>query len=405
MIQLHTGRILIPFAYRVPRTWQDRGKALDAFWYLGWNNSTVLYSDDGGDTWQLSYSELKVHTPSITYGGVEPVVVELQDGHVWMLIRTQLGRFYQSFSKDGSVWSPPRPTLLLSSDSPAGLVRLTDGRIVLLWNKCLRFPYAYGGRHVLHAAISEDNGRTWIGQREIFRDPLRNEPPPPRGDHGTAYPFPRVLPDGKIIITTGQGEGRMSIIVMDPAWLYETQQETDFSADLEEWSTFGCKGVDLKPHPQKQNARVLAIKRIDQAWPARAVWNFPSGVKGRLWLKLSLQKGFGGVQVTLTDHFSVPFDPEDTLHSLCNMMIGPEGELVGNKQMEIGQWYTLQLLWDCRFRSCEVFVDNRRVTSLPLLRESEGPCYLRLGSTAEEKESGGFLVENVKVELERRLGK
>src|SRR5690606_36601780 len=119
-----------------------------------------------------------------SYGGVEPVVIEHLDGRVWMLIRTQMGRFYESHSNDrGNTWSPFVPSPITSSDSPAGLLRMPDDRLVLLWNNNRRHPYAQGSRQVLHAAVSEDDGRTWCGGREILRDPARNQPPPPGGDH------------------------------------------------------------------------------------------------------------------------------------------------------------------------------------------------------------------------------
>ena len=44
------------------------------------------------ESWTLSPSELKVQTPSIgTYGACEPVVIERENGSVWMLMRTQVG--------------------------------------------------------------------------------------------------------------------------------------------------------------------------------------------------------------------------------------------------------------------------------------------------------------------------
>jgi len=399
VIQMREGRIVLPFAFLTPRTWRDRGEGLDAFWFAGTSSSTAIYSDDGGDTWQYSPSELKVQTPSIgTYGAVEPVVLQLLDGRVWMLIRTQVGRLYESFSEDGSLWSPPRPTQLVSSDSPVGLVRLPDGRVVLLWNKCQRYPYAHGGRHVLHAAVSEDDGQTWIGQREVARDPFRHEPPPPGGDHGTAYPYPTVMADGNVIMTTGQGEGRVAIVVVDPEWLYETRQETDFSEGLEEWSVFGCRGVELEPHPEDPGARVLSICRQDEEWPATAVWNFPAGARGRMRVDLCLQEGFGGAQVVLADHFSVPFDPEDSLNALFVAEISPEGELAGGEHLGSGRWYRVDLVWDCGVRSCEVLVEGRVVAKLPLLRQSTGPCYVRLRAQLGEAAAGGFLVQRIGVE-------
>ena len=101
VVQTRQGRLLLPFAYLTRRTWAERGDGLDAFWYAGQMNSTVLFSDDGVG-WRLSTPELKVQTPSIgLYGGCEPVVVERADGGgLWMLIRTQLGRFYECESTD-----------------------------------------------------------------------------------------------------------------------------------------------------------------------------------------------------------------------------------------------------------------------------------------------------------------
>ena len=199
VIQLRSGRIVLPFAYQTRRSWRDRGEGLDAFWYVGQSNSTVVYSDDNGEPWTRSTSELKVQTPSIgTYGGVEPVIIQLKDGRVWMLIRTQLGRFYESFSEDGATWSPPSPSGLINSDSPAGLVRLPDERIVLFWNKCLRYPYAHGGRHVLHAAVSDDEGEIWRGHREVLRDRLSVP--------GGAARWQRVGDDGAGQRPRGRGE-------------------------------------------------------------------------------------------------------------------------------------------------------------------------------------------------------
>ena len=43
----------------------DRGEGLDAFWFTGRLSSTLVYSDDDGESWQQSLSELKVYTPSI----------------------------------------------------------------------------------------------------------------------------------------------------------------------------------------------------------------------------------------------------------------------------------------------------------------------------------------------------
>lgn len=400
VIQLKSGRIVVPFASLTKRTWAARGQGFDAFTYMGQYDCTTIYSDDDGETWRKSPAALKVETPTIrTYGAVEPVVLELKDGRVWMLMRTQRGRFWESYSKDGVVWSAARPTNIFSSDSPAGLVRLKDGRIALFWNACLRASYAFGGRPVLHVAISEDEGKTWRGFREVARDPRRSEPPPPSGDWGTAYPFPTVTKEGKILLRTGQGKGRNFLLLVDPAWVYETRQSSDFSSGLEDWSAFGTRGVELVPSPAKAGAQALSLRKPDADWPATAVWNFPLGARGRLRLRLMLKSGFQGVLVGLTDHYSAPFDYEDQFFNLYNFAIGPGGRLAKGGKLELDRWSTLQFDWDTAKRDARVSVDGRVVAILPLLRDGHGVCYLRLRSTAVPTEMAGFLVESVEADV------
>ena len=401
LIQMDSGRIVLPFSYLTTRSWGNRGEGLAAFTFMGQYNSTVIYSDDGGDTWKLG-ADLMTPTPDIVsaYGAVEPVVVQLKDARVWNLIRTQNGRFWESFSENGADWSEPQPTDIISSDSPAGLVRLSDGRIVLMWNDCLRYPYAYGGRQVLHAAISEDSGRTWRGFREVGRDPLRNVAPPSGHDYGTAYPFPIVGNDDKVLFVSGQGEGSVMRMVLDPAWLYDTQQSADFSARAEEWSTFGTKGVQIVPHPDDPSRRALQIRKLDERWPAAAVWNFPKGAAGKLRLRIFLQPGFRGALVALTDHFSTPFDLEDHYHSVHNLWIGADGRLPSGATIAPGAWHTLEMAWNADEQSCQVQVDGAAVGSLPVVRSSPNVCYLRLRSTAEKTDDAGFMVDAVDVDVE-----
>ncbi|MFH1567415.1 MAG: sialidase family protein [Gemmatimonadota bacterium] len=416
VLQTRAGRIVLPFSFLTRRTWAERGEGLDAFWYAGQFTSTVVYSDDGGDTWSTSPSELKVQTPSIgLYGGCEPVAVERQDGSVWMLIRTQLGRFYESLSADGACWSHPRPTQLISSDSPAGLVRLPDGRLVLLWNECRRFPYAHGGRHVLHGALSVDDGRTWSGHREVARDPHRDQPPPPGGDHGTAYPYPAVAPDGSVLVTTGQGAGRVCIVRLDPAWLAETEHgwpAAEGGPAEDEWSVFGCRGVTFRPAGGPEGGPLLALARTEAGWPAAAVWNFPLAARGRLQVRLRARPGFGGALLLLTDHYSVPFDPEDSLDAVLGVALtarmgatpvaADEGDTTGMRALgpralpaglarcvlEPGTWHELRFAWDLPAGRARLTVVGGPSVTVRPMRAADGINYLRLRSTAEAPDGG-----------------
>jgi hypothetical protein len=398
--QLHGGRILLPFSYLTDRTWANRGRDFDAFTYRGTFNCTLIYSDDAGRTWHASPSHLKVSAPDLsTYGAIEPVVVERGDGKVWMLLRTQHGRFYESLSPDGAEWLPPRATRILSSDSPAGLLRLDDGRIVMFWNNCLRFPYAYGGRHVLHAAVSADGGRTWRGYREVTRDPRRGEPPPVTGDHGTGYPLVGPAGGGKVLFTTGLHDPRQFNAVLDPAWLNETSQREDFARGLEEWSAFGVKGIEVVPHPDRPGARVLSVRKPAADWPSGAVWNFPSGVSGRLRLRLMLRPSCRGARIGLTDHFSVPFDDLDALYNVYELVIGADGRVGEQVKLDAGRWHDVELAWERSKRACRVRVDGQFAVVLPQSRETAGVNYLRLHPLADEIDEAGFLVQSVEVSV------
>lgn len=398
VIQLGSGRILLPISYQTDRGWTHRGGGFKEFTYVGSFSSSAIYSDDGGATWQQSPDELVVPVPDLgTIGGVEPVVTELNDGRVWMLIRTQMGRFYESFSRDGGThWTQPKPSTILASESPAALLRLPDRRLMMIWNEANRYPYAYGGRQVLHAAISSDEGRTWRGHREILRDPMRNEPPPPNGDWGTSYVFPVVTAHGDVVFSTWVQTGIPRYLFrLDPRWLDETRQSSDISHGIEDWSTFGTRGVGLVSAPD--GGKALEVRRQDATWPAGALWNFPEGNKGRLHLRIKLRDGFGGNNLGLTDHFSVPFDDEDVFYNVFNLPIGRNGKLL-DATLAPNRWHEVALDWDTTKGECRVSVDGRSAGTVRAQRFSDGIDYLRLHSTSDDPD-GGLLVQSVDADV------
>jgi hypothetical protein len=399
VIQLRNGRLLLPFAYAKPRTWANRGGGFLDFTFVGAYSVSSLYSDDDGATWKRSQNELVVQTPDLgTYGADEPVVIELKDGRVWMLMRTQRGRFFESFSSDGgATWSAPQPSKLISSDSPAGLIRLRDGNILLFSNACLRYPYAYGARNVLHVAISADEGKTWRGFREVVRDPLRDEPPANRADYGLAYTFPTLLTDGRILFSNWVESGRQRTVRrFDPNWISETVQTSDFAKGIDDWSIFGSKGVTLPA--DISGAKVLEVRKAEKDWPAAAVWNFPVGTKGTLKLQMKIQPGFGGVRVGLTDYFSVPWDMEDQFYNVFNLAISPNGDIIPGARLSPGQWHDVVLDWDTSSRRCNISIDGKPAGVIEDNRESSGINYLRLHSIAQEPDSG-LQIRNVSADV------
>src|SRR5947207_440072 len=78
----------------------------------------------------------------------------------------------------------------------------------------------------------------------------------------------------------------------------------------------GTQGVDVSDHPARPGTKVLRVQKSSSEWAGTAVWNFPAAAAGRLHLRLLLQPGHGSVLISLTDHFSTPFDDLDEIHNL-----------------------------------------------------------------------------------------
>jgi hypothetical protein len=279
VLQMENGRIVVPFG-----AWKNGSENLPK--NTGNNYTTLIYSDDEGITWQQSSTALTSPVyegyNGNNYGACEPCITKLPDGQLWLLIRTQTGFLYESFSRDGANWTPARSSRFATSNSPAGFVGLGNNRIVVIWNNHELPPKVagqgvYGGRDGLHAAISDDGGHTWHGFREVYLDPTRNESPPRTGDRGTAYPNGEVTADGHIILVTGQGTKARAIIRFHPDWLFESHRQHEFTfKGLEDWSVYKGVGAaqnwwrDRKPgaqlvaHPDRRGAYVLHVRRPDR---------------------------------------------------------------------------------------------------------------------------------------------
>jgi len=450
-IQLRTGRIVIPVGYfrsgsQPPSNTKTVGSAFEADLKadkksrdrISWDDpigiweSTTYYSDDEGTSWKRSPAVLTIPVPT-DYpgrhpGACEPVILELKDGRVWMLIRNQTGYLYESFSADGVSWSEPRATRFLSSDSPASVVRLPGGEIVLVWNNCLHpaprdGAFIYTGRDALHAALSPDEGKTWVGYREIYRDPFRNQSHVAgMGDRGTSYACAAVSAAGNVLVISGQGTNRRRFIVVDPNWLRATHDEDNFAQGAENWSIFKgygavkawgsprTEGAECIAHPSRAGAKVLHVRRPDDKPGDGAVWNFPIGWVGKVSARILLRKGFQGALVSLTDRF---FHPEivDMQNTTFALPIAGDGRLNKDVILEKERWYEIELAWQVEQKvpgdrwpgTCKVLVDGREAMTLPQLNRAQpGVGYLRLNSTAGNVDPAGFLVERVAADIARK---
>ena len=128
--------------------------------------SYCFLSDDNGATWRKG----KGQVDAARRGAMEPEVLELNDGRVLMIVRTQLGHIAASYSDDGGdTWSAPRDWGVKAPEAPATLRRIpSTGDLLLIWNNTYTADAGHGGRRTpLTAAVSGDEGRSWQHLRDL----------------------------------------------------------------------------------------------------------------------------------------------------------------------------------------------------------------------------------------------
>ncbi|WP_372935262.1 sialidase family protein [Mariniphaga sediminis] len=111
-------------------------------------------------------------------GVTEATIEQLNDGRVWMLMRTNWGVFWEAYSEDeGLTWGKFKPTKIDASSAPGLLQRLQSGRLFLIWNRVYpegkdSYPLSGGdgvssevahsnNREELSIMFSDDDGETW----------------------------------------------------------------------------------------------------------------------------------------------------------------------------------------------------------------------------------------------------
>ncbi len=412
--QLSNGRLVVPHG-----SFQPHARAVPP---LGRHTTVIEYSDDGGATWSLSASELTSSCyPGFNgsnEGACEPAFEELRDGRVWMLMRTQAGFLYESFSIDkGTTWTPARASRFNASTGPPNIMRHRNGWLVVCWNNCEMPPRAngdgvYGGRDALHIAVSDDEGTTWSGFREVYLDHRRNDNPARSGDRGTAYPLTGFTEDGRIVVIAGQGKGGRNVILVDPNWITATTAETDFSDGLKDWSVYShhgpakrwwrarTVGCELVVDPENPAANRLHVRKQVDLPADGATWNFPNGWIGSLTTRVMLREGGAGASIALTDRMFDPSNDFGEQFAVFRVEVGADRRL-GTVTFEPDQWYDVVFRWNLSAGECEVRVNDRHAETIPVLNQTlNGISYVRFRSTARHVDPAGFMVDRVGVNMQ-----
>ncbi len=415
--------------------------------------SCVFYSDDNGDNWNISYVAVGPrfvpvwpHKKSRWQNyAIEPTIAELNDGRIWMLLRTSTDVFYESFSNDhGTTWSDPSPSRFYGTITMPTFFRLKDGRLLLFHCSTTPLPEedrsadttlrpeqktgdlwedVFTNRDVIHAAISDDDGKTWKGFRELYLNPLRNESDFATSG-GTEVSLDKSvhqsqaieLPHGKVLVAFGQHPLVRAMVIFDPDWLYEKDRSDNFENGLSDWSTFkyfeGIKGhcaynrdpgPQLIDNPDKSGNKVLQIRHIPDKRFVNdvdgAVWNFPAALKGSFKVKLFINPGSKGGKISLIDRW---FNPTDTMayrYSMYNLTFDGSGNTTSGFKLKTDKWTELTLEWnDLQKGRCLIKIDGViQDQSLQLNNRSRnGINYVHFQSAAEDEDPEGYLIGSVK---------
>jgi hypothetical protein len=185
-------------------------------------HATVTYwSDDDGRAWKSS-NVIDLGGQGHHGGNMEPTLVELNDGRVWMLIRTNWGEFWSAWSHDGGRnWRVLQPSGVAASSAPAIIKRLASGRLALVWNQLYpegqsSFKLSGGDgiwsetpvsnhREELSLAFSSDEGKNWSQPVVLARQPGK----------WLSYPYLFEPQPGKLWLTTMQGGLRVEFSEAD----------------------------------------------------------------------------------------------------------------------------------------------------------------------------------------------
>jgi len=162
----------------------------------------VERSEDRGRTWS---KHGPVTVPGELFGVIQPTLWQTSTGEVRMLMRStqRIGRIVTSSSTDGGrTWTPGRPTGLPNPNAGVDVVRLGDGRLILVYN------HLSEGRNAIHLAVSRDEGSTWGEPRLLESGP---------GEY--SYPAVIQTADGLVHITYTWRRSRIRHVVVDPALL------------------------------------------------------------------------------------------------------------------------------------------------------------------------------------------
>ena len=173
------------------------GRILLPLYSDGFCLGLVAISDDQGQTWRASL-------PMVGPGLNQPSIIQKKDGTLLAYMRDEgpsPGRVLLSTSTDnGESWSYAQKTDLPNPSASLEVIRLNDGRWVMVYND----KDSGEGRYSLAAALSDDEGQSWKWKRHVAYDAGKT----------MSFSYPSVIQtrDGLIHVTYSFRDGERKTI-------------------------------------------------------------------------------------------------------------------------------------------------------------------------------------------------
>ena len=356
------------------------------------------------------------------------------------MLRTSQDYNYVSFSSDyGTTWTKPVASDFHATLTTSGFLKLNDGRILFFWNNNKPLPEqdkenvfpplgdwekkgwledVFTNRDANCIAISEDNGKTWPHIRELCLNECRNRADFRTCDGNRSSIDKSVqqcqmleLPYGKVLIHLGQNRLMSKVMIFDVNWLYEKTRKEDFRSGLDALTTHvfvksisaekggqighdqwnRTNGALLVPNPDADYSEVLLIRNTndDILWNniQGAVWNFPSGKKGEVNIKLRVLGK--GLRISLLDYLMNVQD--ETVKDFANFSF----EL---KETDKNTWTDATVKFDGN--KAELYINGEKKETKEMTGKApNGLCYLHLQTLSFAGDKEGTLIKEISSEI------